>query len=136
MMSRILRRGQADRGHTLNEVLVAMNIVVVGILGYAISTVGVIRGNASNSHYAAAVNLAQDKMEQLKGSEQLSDVNNCPLAGERDITETAEPGGTYNRCWIISDSSLGAQLKQIVVTVSWEEPAHQEITLTTLVFSG
>ena len=97
MMSRILKPCQGKRGHTLNEVLVAMTIVVVGILGYAISTVSVIRGTSSNSHYAVAVNLAQDKMEQLKGNKNLTDSNNCPLAGERAIAETAEPGGIYNR---------------------------------------
>lgn len=113
-----------------------MNIIVVGILGYSISTVGVMRGNSASTHYAAAVNLAQDKMEQLKGSKSLTNTNNCPASGDRGITAMVSPGGIYNRCWAISDSALGAKLKEITVTVSWEGPEHQEITLTTLVFSG
>ena len=123
-------------GYTFNEVLVAMNIIVVGILGYSISTVGVMRGNSASTHYAAAVNLAQDKMEQLKGSKSLTNTNNCPVSGDRGITAMVSPGGIYNRCWAISDSALGAKLKEIAVTVSWEGPEHQKITLTTLVFSG
>lgn len=113
-----------------------MNIAVVGILGYSISTVGVMRGNAASTHYAVAVNLAQDKMEQLKGSKSLTNTNNCPASGDRGITAMVSPGGIYNRCWVISDSALGAKLKEIAVTVSWEGPEHQKITLTTLVFSG
>ncbi|HZD41326.1 MAG TPA: hypothetical protein VE131_11425 [Terriglobales bacterium] len=112
-----------------------MSIVVMGVLAYAVSTVGIIRGNSSNSHYAAAINLAQDKVEQLKASKSLSDADNCPQAGDRKITETAKRGGIYDRCWVVSSSSLGAKLKQIVVTVSWEESEPHEITLTTLVFS-
>ena len=121
-------------GYTFNEVLVAMNIVVLGILGYSVSTVGVMRGNSANSHYAVAVNLAQDKIEQLKSSESLTNVDNCPASGERGITAITAPGGIYSRCWVISDSPLGANLKEIVVTVLWEGSQHREVTLTTLVF--
>jgi len=135
-MSCLLKAFRRECGYTFNEVLVAMNIVAVGILGYSISTVGVMRGNSASSHYAVVVNLAHDKMEQLKGSKNLINTNNCPGSGERGITAMAQAGGIYNRCWVISDSALGAKLKEIAVTVSWEGTEHQEITLTTLVFSG
>jgi len=135
-MSCLLKACRRECGYTFNEVLVAMNIVVVGILGYSVSTVGVMRGNSASSHYAVAVNLAQDKMEQLKGSKSLTNTNNCPVSGEREITAMGAAGGIYNRCWVISDSALGAKLKEITVTVSWEDREHQEITFTTLVFSG
>ena len=136
MMPRILKACCRELGYTVNEVLVAMIIVVVGILGYSISTVGVMRGNSASSHYAVAVNLAQDKMEQLKGNKDLTNTNNCPGSGEREITAMAGPGGIYNRCWAISDSALGTKLKQITVTVSWDGAEHQEVTLTTLAFLG
>ncbi len=134
-MPRLLKASRAGRGSTLNEVLVAMNIVVVGILGYSVSTVSVIRGNSANSHYAVAVNLAQDKMEQLKAQKNLAHTNNCPASGERGITATGGAGGIFNRCWAVSDSSLGSKLRQITVTVSWDVRGHQEITLTTLAFA-
>lgn len=136
VMSRTPKACCCEPGYTLNEVLVAMNIVVVGILGYSLSTVGVMRGNSSSSHYAVAINLAQDKMEQLKGNKGLTNTNNCPESGEREITAMAGPGGIYNRCWAISESALGTKLKQITVTVSWHGPEHQEVTLTTLAFLG
>lgn len=129
-------RARRELGYTLNEVLVAMNIVVVGILGYSITTVGVMRGNSANSHYAVAVNLAQDKMEQLKAQKNLPTANNCPASGERGITATGGGGGFFNRCWAVADSPLGGKLREITVTVSWDVRGHQEITLTTLAFSG
>ena len=136
MTSRLLKASRAGRGSTLNEVLVAMNIVVVGILGYSISTVGVMRGNSASAHYAVAVNLAQDKMEQLKAQKNLTPTNNCPTSGERSITATGGAGGIFNRCWAVADSSLGSKLKQITVTVSWDVREHQEVTLTTLAYLG
>jgi len=135
-MPGIVKAFRCGRGYTLNEVLIAMTIVAVGVLGYSISTVDVMRGNSANSHYAVAVNLAQDKMEQLKSTKNLTNANNCPASGEREITAMGAAGGIYNRCWVISDSPFGAKLKEIVVTVSWEGPEHQEITFTTLVFFG
>ena len=53
--------GKCQTGFTFNEVLVAINVIVIAILGYSLSTVGVIRGNLTNDSMTVAVNLAQDK---------------------------------------------------------------------------
>jgi Tfp pilus assembly protein PilV len=123
-------------GFTLNEVLLAMNVIVIAVLGYSAGTGNVIRWNSASRDYTVAVNLAQDKLEQLKAQRNWIDVDNCPTAGDRDLAATGEPGGVYNRCWMISDSPLGTELKQITVTVSWRDRESREVTLTTLVYSG
>ena len=64
--------GRHQTGFTFNEVLVAINVIVIAILGYSLSTVGVIRGNLTNDNTTVAINLAQDKMEQLKAQKQSS----------------------------------------------------------------
>ena len=129
-------RTWSESGFTFNEVLLAMNVIVIAILGYSAGTGNVIRWNSTSRDYTVAVNLAQDKLEQLKAQRNWIDVNNCPTAGERNIAASGEPGGVYNRCWIVSDSPLGAELKQITVTVSWQDLESREVTLTTLVYSG
>jgi Tfp pilus assembly protein PilV len=121
---------------TFTEILVSMNIIVVAILGYALGTVGVIRAGLTNNNFTVAVNLAQDKMEQLKVNNPLSDINNCPDAGDLAITATGAAGGIFNRCWTISDSSLGIKLKQVTVKVFWQDHEPRQIALTTLVFTG
>ena len=126
---------QSQGGFTFNEVLLAMNVVVIGILGYSAGTGNLIRWNSASRDYTVAVNLAQDKLEQLKAQKHWIDVNNCPTAGDRDIAATGEPGGVYSRCWLVTDSPLGTQLKQITVTVSWPGRENREVTLTTLVYS-
>jgi len=82
-------------GFTFNEILVAMNLVVIAILGYSLSTVGVIRGNMTNDNSSVAINLAQDKMEQLKTQKQLVNDDQCPSSGDHAIAATGAPNGIF-----------------------------------------
>jgi hypothetical protein len=126
--------GKHQTGFTFNEVLVAINVIVIAILGYSLSTVGVIRGNMANDNTTVAINLAQDKMEQLKAQSKLVNDDRCPSSGDRAITTTGALNGIFDRCWRIVDSPLGPHLKQIDVTVSWRDRENREIIVTTLVY--
>jgi Tfp pilus assembly protein PilV len=132
-LSNLLRR---QSGLTFNEVLVAMNIIVVAIMGYSLSTAGVIRGQTANDNFTVALHLAQDKMEQLKAQVNLVNDNRCPSAGDHGLSATGSAGGIFERCWKIADSSLSASLKQVDVTLSWRDYANHQITMATLVFVG
>jgi Tfp pilus assembly protein PilV len=120
-------------GFTLNEVLVAVNVIVIAVLGYSLTTVGVIRGNLANDSTTVAINLAQDKLEQLKAQKKIINDDRCPHSGDRSITAAGTAGGVFDRCWRIVDSALGPYLKQIDVKVSWRDQEDREIILTTLV---
>lgn len=131
-----LRCTRGESGLTFNELLVAMNVIAVGVLCYAAATIGVMRAGLSNETYTIAVNLAQERMEQLKAATRLAAVNNCPDLGERRITATGSSGGAFDRCWIVADTPLGANLKQITVTVRWRDHDDREVTISTLFFTG
>jgi Tfp pilus assembly protein PilV len=122
-------------GFTFNEVLVAINVIVFAILGYSLNTVGVIRGNLTNDSTTVAVNLAQDKMEQLKAQKKLANDDRCPSSGDHAITANGTPNGIFDRCWRIVDSPLGPHLKQIDVVVSWRDRENREIVLSSLFYS-
>jgi hypothetical protein len=100
-----------------------------------LNTVGVIRGNLTNDNTTVAINLAQDKMEQLKAQKNIVNDDRCPSSGDHAITNTGIATGIFDRCWRIADSPLGPQLKQIDVTVSWRDREKHEITVTTLVYT-
>ena len=136
LMSSIFRHTFRQDGFTFNELLVAMSIVVVGVLGYFLTNLSVIRGNRSSDNHTVAINLAQDKMEELKALTQLINEYRCPGAGDRGITAVGALGGIFDRCWKVSDSSLGTHLKQIDVTVSWHDYENREVILSTLVYKG
>jgi prepilin-type N-terminal cleavage/methylation domain-containing protein len=133
-MLKLLRYRSRQQGFTFNEILVAMSVTGIGVLGYAASTVSIIRGNRASANYTIAVNLAQDKMEQLRGRLSLSNENHCPAAGESGLNATGAGSGIFNRCWKISDSALGTNLKHIEVTVAWRDAELRSVTLSTLVY--
>jgi prepilin-type N-terminal cleavage/methylation domain-containing protein len=131
-------KGQA--GFTLHETLVSIALISVGILGFAVSTTGVIRGNYFSGNVTVATHLAEDKIEELKVQSGLENINNCSglpgsAAPDLNITATGSGGGIYSRCWVVGDSPLGAGLKQIDVTISWQDYLSRSITLSTLVYT-
>lgn len=126
---------ERQTGFTLNEILVSINVIIIAVLGYSLSTVGVIRANMTNDYSTVAINLAQDKLEQLKAQKKLVNEDRCPSSGDPAITAAGMAGGTFNRCWRIADSPLGPHLKQIDVRVSWRDQENREIVVTTLAYA-
>jgi Tfp pilus assembly protein PilV len=133
-MLQFARGPSGQLGYTFNEILVAMAITVVGVLGYAAITTAVLRGNRVSSNYTVAVNLAQDKTEELRGRADLGNESRCPGEGENGLNAMGVPGGIYDRCWQISDSPLGINLKQIEVVVTWSDTESRSVALVTLVY--
>lgn len=125
-----------ERGFTFNEVLLAITIAVVAVLGYSLSSLEVIRGQKASDNLTVAIQLAHDKMEQLKSRMAIANEDLCPAAGDRGLSAAGAAGGIFDRCWRVSDSALGAQLKQIDVIVSWRDYENREVAISTLVYSG
>jgi Tfp pilus assembly protein PilV len=123
-------------GFTFNELLVAMNIVAVAVLGYSLSSGDVIRRQLTSDNSTVAINLAQDKIEELQARRNLTDGDLCPSAGDRGISAKVSGAGIFDRCWKIAGSPLGTNLKQLDVTVSWRDHAEHQVSLSTLIFTG
>ena len=123
-------------GFTLWELLVAMSIGVAVVMCTALNTASMFRHQAVNSNATIALQLAQDKIEELQARQNPADDNRCPDAGEVGLSAGGASGGRFNRCWRIQSSLLGNKLKQIDVTVSWHDLEPSEVTLSVLVFVG
>jgi hypothetical protein len=125
-----------DAGFTFNEILAAMSIVVLGVMGYSLSSVNMIQRQTVSDRSTIAIHLAQDKLEELQALRSLTDVDLCPSGGDHGISAKAGVPGIFDRCWRVATSPLGTNLKQIDVKVSWQDYEAREITLSTLVFNG
>jgi type II secretory pathway pseudopilin PulG len=132
--SQINRRKQA--GFTFNELLVSMSIVVLVVVGYSLSSANMIRRQTISSHSTMAIHLAQDKIEELQAQRTLTDGDLCPSGGDHGISVTGATPGPFDRCWRIAPSFLGTNLKQMDVTVSWQDHESHQVTLSTLNFEG
>jgi hypothetical protein len=134
MMSAIQFRREA--GFTFNEILAAMSIVVLAVMGYSLSSINVIQWQTVSDNSTVAIHLAQDKIEELQARRSPADIDVCPTGGDRGISAKTGVAGIFDRCWRIALSPLGANLKQIDVTVSWRDYEAREIMLSTLLFVG
>ena len=119
-------------GFTLIEVLVATGLIVVGILGISLNTIGVIQGNYISSNITIATNLTQDKLEETRNMAYAA-ITSGSDSGQ--LTETGETGGTgaiYTRSWTTA-SGPTAGTKQVTVTVTWTDQTSHQVQLQTIV---
>ena len=131
-----LRMGSTldQRGHTFNELLAAMAIVVVAVMSYSLNSASMFRHQAVTGNATIALQLAQDKLEELQARRNPADENRCPSAGDVGLSASGGTGGRFDRCWRIQPSPLGANLKQVDVTVTWRDLQPSVVTLSALVF--
>ncbi len=90
------------RGFTLVEVLVAMLVLAIGLLGLAGITVVVLRSNLLSQQISDATTIATDLMEALK-RQSLSALTAAQCASGDLLTSSA---GGSSSCGIIRDSGL------------------------------
>ena len=132
-----------EDGFTLNEILVSIVLIAIGVIGFSVNTIGVIQGNYTSGNFTIATSLAQDKLEALKVTSSFTAVTNSPDSNN-PITETSASGGRFTRTWTIATSSFddtttvaaaGSTLWEISATVSWTEYGiSREVVVRTLVF--
>ena len=115
-----------NNGFTLIEVLVAMVILTVGLLGTAALIIGIINSNKLSNRISTATVLAQDKMEDIKrlgydsaadDTEDYNSISNYPL---------------YKRITQVTAGNPAAGMKKIVVTVYWDSDDHLVVLNTIL----
>ena len=61
-----IRQPLSEGGFSLVEVLLAITILSVGMMGTAVLTVGVVKANIVSKEVTVATTLAQDKMEEVR----------------------------------------------------------------------
>ncbi|MBW2710067.1 MAG: prepilin-type N-terminal cleavage/methylation domain-containing protein [Deltaproteobacteria bacterium] len=99
-------------GFTLIEVLIAIVILSVGLLGMASLNVGIIKGNKLSGDLTTATTLAQDKME---------DIRRQGYAGvtPEDRAPCTTPYSKYEREVSVSVDDPAPRMKTITVTAYW-----------------
>ena len=152
-----LRLSASQKGFTLLEVLIALVILSVGLLGLASLTASVIRTNSFSDDFTTATALAQDKLENLVNlsftdaslNDDISTNNNWggsdpsmlstsagnfDTGNQENVDEdtTVNASGKYTRTWNIWDVSTTR--KDIAVIVSWKSDLGLErsVNITTV----
>lgn len=102
----ITEKPRREKGFTLIEVLIAITLLAIGLMAVATMQVSAIHGNKTGGDISNATFLAQDKLEELKTS--------ADITGESNGSDQA---GVFTRNWQITPS--GANSCSVTVTVSW-----------------
>ena len=113
-------------GFTLMEVLVAMLLLTIGLLGVANLTVGVIKGNSYSKNVTTATVVAQ---QQIELAQRVGYTNANSLAGNATVSMG---GASFTRATTVSDSTPAANMKTVTVAVSWT-PGNYSISLNTII---
>ena len=122
------------RGFTLIELMVALALTTVGLVGLlALQTIA-IRGNMSSRNFGEAIGIAQQQLEaaeltpyntlaaMIPADPACSTSANPCAAGTANVSPTADTSSTqaiYTRCTTVTDN--GDNTKTVLVRVCWPD---------------
>ncbi len=119
------------RGFTLIEVLISMTIFSIAILGLATGAGSVMRANQTSYFSTIAINLAQDKLEELKANP--ANLNPCPPIC--DSTVPTHDGVAFTRTWVFTEDSPVDGVRRIDVQVEWTDHMTHTVSISSLVLN-
>ncbi|MBI2360367.1 MAG: prepilin-type N-terminal cleavage/methylation domain-containing protein [Deltaproteobacteria bacterium] len=120
-------------GFTLVEILVAMTIFAVAVLGLAIGATSVMRANQTSYFNTVATNLAQDKLEELKATA-VASLPSCPSYATSGCSDTRTSLGlTFSRSWQIIANSPTPGVNRLDVKIDWTDYISHSITISSAV---
>ncbi len=115
-------------GFTLIEVLVAILLMAVGVLGLSSMGVTTIKADTHSHRASAATALLQAKLEQLRVLPRSDPAWTAGSQSETGLYEDGSSGGPYTRQWqVVKDYNGYKRLDRVTVTVSWNNGAHSVI---------
>lgn len=121
MRARVGKRRRRDAGFTMVEVMVAILLTAIAIIGILALYVTQTRASSYSRHSSEAAVLATDGLEKLR-------TMTPPTSGSESlITETGAAGGIFTRTWTVIGTSTPYDVEMVV---SWEENgATREVTV-------
>jgi prepilin-type N-terminal cleavage/methylation domain-containing protein len=119
----------SQKGFTLIEIMIAIFLLAVALLGLASVTTMVIKGNAFGKTSTTATTLVKDKMEELKAMtySTLPTGTLIDYASADGTVQTSSAGAYYTRSWT---TVPGTGTNTITVNVTW--PSNRSVQLITI----
>ena len=120
---------QNDAGFTIIEVVIAISILAVGLLGVAAMQTSAIQVNSAAGQMTTRINWAQDRMEELKAmpfsDPWLEAAGNPPGVDSAGNTHEQTTSDGYAVRWDVDEGEPVLNTKRIVVTVTGKGKTSQ-----------
>ncbi len=118
-----MRKELSSKGFTLIEVMVAITVLTIGILGIWSLHISAIHGNAFSNRMAEATSLGNQLAEEKKADSysNLVDGTFWDKEGSNPVFVYPYTGcpRSYKRQWTIADHPSAPQTKQVTITVGY-----------------
>ena len=122
-----------EKGFTLLELIIAMSILSVGLLAVCTMVIMVMNSNKMSRNLTTAVNLAQNKIDDLRKLSSEDNYAGIVASTESSLDETGNAGsGIFDRTVTVV-ANADPTFKTVQVTVSWATPNTRQVVLTTII---
>jgi prepilin-type N-terminal cleavage/methylation domain-containing protein len=129
----MIMRLRDRKGFTLVEVMIAVFVLTVALLGLISVTVMIIKGNDFSRRMTTATTLAKDKIEQVKKAP----YNTISAGTTTDYlnidSSTGTTGAYFTRILTVVDNTSTTNMKTVQVVVNWNWGGTRNVTLRTAV---
>jgi type IV pilus assembly protein PilV len=124
-----LHHRRKQHGFTLIEMLVALVVLSIGMLGMSRISVSAVSVHTANERLAKASALLQDSMERIKkagyGSANPGTVTNAyGSLSSYSENGTTSNYGIYKRVTSVAANTPATNMKTVTVTVFWQNDQH------------
>lgn len=117
------------KGFTLLEVLIALIITSISLLGLAQLTLVATKSNSFANQVTEASTIAQDLFEGLRAS-------NYSLIASGQDTITGSTGISYSRIWVVEETPPPNRMKNITCRIRWNDITKHEISFLYVISPG
>ena len=121
---------EGQRGFSILELLLAIAFLGLGMLALGTVTGNVMDKNSDSKNKTVAINLAQEKLEDVK-TRVLAGALTDGTTTENNVNDLGvADSGIYTRTTVITGGGTGS-LATITVTVAWTDNVARTVALTT-----
>jgi prepilin-type N-terminal cleavage/methylation domain-containing protein len=139
-MAKLMLNSSASRivsnqnGFTLIEIFISIVLLTVGLMGTAVLTTGVVRGNLGSRNMTTATAIAQSCLEENRrvGFTNAGAGSSTCLSGSVNVTQGPV---TFTRALTVTPTpAINPTIKTLTVTVTWSEGGvgSKSVTLKTI----